>query len=751
MSSGKWILIGTDNSSSGLIHYSTTVAEGSFTFQPSNDEWFFFAIVYDGADVTFYIMSKNGNTIESHTVSGGFGSISGIWIGTDSWNEWFHGSICHYRFWTDRLLTQSELIAEKNSSSVVSSTSLHCAFRMMTGTDFTDTSGNGFDGIPTSVTTDTNEPAFSGSPSASIVRKFLVTQSKIVSSFVRAARVIVARASSVSRRSWKVRKISYGNSTARSVKRIANYKRSLNKGGSISVVLSRIFRYLRTISFASAKSISVKRIGRYLRNVSFGKGIGIQVARLRRLLRIISFGKPITYVVSRIRNLSRAVRANLTSVFSVSRLRRIIRTIPEGISILARVQRLAWLKRTIATIRASVFSVARSTFVGIVTRTVRTIVASSYSVKRIARYIRNLQRIIANSVTVSRIGRFSRIARSNTTRLFSIARIKTIQRRINEIISTSISVKRIGRYLRSIPVTVSRSILTSRIASYSRNLFYYLFPVEIVISDDAGSAHGESVRSAVVYGYNYPNISNKTAIYGGSYTTDVSIAKTIRARLVVRSFSGVEFELVNSDSCYPSILSVWPLGSNSFVELTSLSSIPVSVTCGAGTTQNDTAYGNGLEFWDENNGGSSGAAGIVAGKLLKIKHSRGGSWWDARYSARATASNGGTWDKFNGYGKINVAAAIAYAGSIPADPYANSNVELGQINTHIVSQTWHGAIQTYIRNVVSSVSNSIQMSGNPILRLIYSIMSKFATKVVEYQTSTPRETKTFSSTTKEVE
>jgi hypothetical protein len=149
------------------------------------------------------------------------------------------------------------------------------------------------------------------------------------------------------------------------------------------------------------------------------------------------------------------------------------------------------------------------------------------------------------------------------------------------------------------------------------------------------------------------------------------------------------------------------------------------VTSGGGTTQNDTAYGDGLEFWDDGSGGSSAANGRIAGKLLKIKHSRGGSWWDARYAARQTASNGGVWDKFNGYGKIDVAAAIAYGGSIPADDYANGNPELGQIQNIWVVGTWLSAWQTYFRNTVISIGVQVRVSGNPILTLIYKILSKF--------------------------
>jgi hypothetical protein len=111
-----------------------------------------------------------------------------------------------------------------------------------------------------------------------------------------------------------------------------------------------------------------------------------------------------------------------------------------------------------------------------------------------------------------------------------------------------------------------------------------------------------------------------------------------------------------------------PLGSNDYIELLSPASIPVIITSGAGDTQNRTAYGNGLEFWDVADTSSESCC-VVAGKIYKIQRSLNCSWWEARYRARMTASNNGVWDKFNGYGKINVNSAISYAGEIIPDPY----------------------------------------------------------------------------------
>jgi len=59
----------------------------------------------------------------------------------------------------------------------------------------------------------------------------------------------------------------------------------------------------------------------------------------------------------------------------------------------------------------------------------------------------------------------------------------------------------------------------------------------------------------------------------------------------------------------------------------------------------------------------------IAGKLAFIKDSLNCTWWEARYRMRMTSGNNGTFDKYDGYGKPNVAAALAYSGVIMEDPF----------------------------------------------------------------------------------
>lgn len=65
---------------------------------------------------------------------------------------------------------------------------------------------------------------------------------------------------------------------------------------------------------------------------------------------------------------------------------------------------------------------------------------------------------------------------------------------------------------------------------------------------------------------------------------------------------------------------------------------------------------------------------IVAAKFRKIQDVTGASWDTIRLACRATASNGGTWDMYRGFGVIDVDAAIDYikANYTENDDYLNA-------------------------------------------------------------------------------
>jgi hypothetical protein len=229
--------------------------------------------------------------------------------------------------------------------------------------------------------------------------------------------------------------------------------------------------------------------------------------------------------------------------------------------------------------------------------------------------------------------------------------------------------------------------------------------IRVVISDNVLTGHPELVRAAILAGYGSGLTQIDVEIRNYGLEADLLYASSVGAIAVVRSLVGLNNCIVNALAQYPGIQMFMPLGSNSLVELSSPSSIPVIVTCGASDTQhNKIAFGNGLEFFDDDNGdpgqASSFSNGIIAGKLLKIKDALGCSWWEARYRGRMTASIG-LWNKNDGYGIIDIAAAIAFVGIIPHDPYIPIATPVNLVGTRrndgtSILLTWN--TQTYAPN-----------------------------------------------------
>ena len=201
-----------------------------------------------------------------------------------------------------------------------------------------------------------------------------------------------------------------------------------------------------------------------------------------------------------------------------------------------------------------------------------------------------------------------------------------------------------------------------------------------IIVADVFLEHGASVKNAISTGYG-SDISAQISIVPVDLGEAIVHAQASGSIAVVHSYTGVESHVAEAQVVYPTILCFMPLGSNSFVELTALSDIPVIVTSGAGTTQNDTAYGDGLEFWDSPDFVSSNSNGVICGKMLYIKDTLGLDWLDVRRYCRATTSQRGQWNKFNGYGQIDVAAALAYIDvfSFLEIPYAPVVMNLSKL------------------------------------------------------------------------
>lgn len=215
--------------------------------------------------------------------------------------------------------------------------------------------------------------------------------------------------------------------------------------------------------------------------------------------------------------------------------------------------------------------------------------------------------------------------------------------------------------------------------------------IRVIVSDTSNGDHAQAVKAAISSGYG-SDISDQIGIVTGGIMVALEYAKNNGAIAVVRSTSGISSYQTSALDYYPDILAFMPLGSNLFVEL--ISTPGVIVSCGAGDNENknNTGYGTGLEFWDNDlettvtSDFSSFANGVIAGKILKIKDTLNCSWWEARYRARMTCDKGednrtgADWDLFNGYGKINVNNAIAYSGVIIADPFIDQEQGGGEPN-----------------------------------------------------------------------
>lgn len=206
----------------------------------------------------------------------------------------------------------------------------------------------------------------------------------------------------------------------------------------------------------------------------------------------------------------------------------------------------------------------------------------------------------------------------------------------------------------------------------------------VVIDDAWWATHGIYIKQAILL--SYPELPDSEII---NFSNTVDAINYCRNNQNVEAFirSTTYINLLHIDEFYPRILFFHPMGSNSFIDVNRFTQEEPQkcVLVGAGDEEgrNNTGYGKGLEFWDydlsqtdpPSADQSSFSNGIILGKLLKIKHTLGCTWWEARWRARATADRtepnrvNWLWDLFNGYGRINYNKAISYKGLIPPDPY----------------------------------------------------------------------------------
>jgi len=241
--------------------------------------------------------------------------------------------------------------------------------------------------------------------------------------------------------------------------------------------------------------------------------------------------------------------------------------------------------------------------------------------------------------------------------------------------------------------------------------------MRVIVNDIPGTEHAEGVRVAILYGYNalenkgkYPDIdiSNDVVVMGGSWDNAVDYAKTDpNIVAIARSTSGIKYFINKAKEVYPRVQGFVPMGSNVYYEMKIFTDPepPIIVTCGCGDDENrnNTAWGNGLEFWEMDwtwFGGpdaSSFSNGWITGKMLRLydelkKINPHATWWHARALLREFCwreeenrpkdadGNPVQWCKENGYGHPNLDLALdSMLTFVPEpDPYL-PEVTLGNV------------------------------------------------------------------------
>lgn len=203
------------------------------------------------------------------------------------------------------------------------------------------------------------------------------------------------------------------------------------------------------------------------------------------------------------------------------------------------------------------------------------------------------------------------------------------------------------------------------------------------IISDAIPTHGAIVKQAFDDNYEPDN----AVVFNNKDEDLFEYAEAIGVKAIIKSYTGMFSHIPLAQQYYPDVPFFMPLGSNQSIEFINPTTIPVIVVCGGGANndvQNMTAYGNGLEFWDNEIYNlpvdeSSFSTPVIAAKILTIMDARDCTFWEARYVARVTATRtepnrpaNTIWHKENGFGKINVENAIAFEGEIPPDPFINN-------------------------------------------------------------------------------
>lgn len=232
-----------------------------------------------------------------------------------------------------------------------------------------------------------------------------------------------------------------------------------------------------------------------------------------------------------------------------------------------------------------------------------------------------------------------------------------------------------------------------------------------VIINGAGGEHDDDVESSFILGY-----ESTGEVWAGTITKRVETlelsliyAEANDYDCVVRSVTDMSSLIQTASAYYPTVQTFMPAGSNDYIQVYS-GAVENIVIAGCGVSANLTGYN--IEFYSidplSQNNLSSYSNGYIAGQIAYIKDSLNCSFWEARYRARVTSSRT-TYTGENGYGSINIASAIAYAGEIIADPY-NTLGDIGTINAELTND-YTGTVSITIDAVTNALEYEIYKDG----------------------------------------
>ncbi len=140
-----------------------------------------------------------------------------------------------------------------------------------------------------------------------------------------------------------------------------------------------------------------------------------------------------------------------------------------------------------------------------------------------------------------------------------------------------------------------------------------------------------------------------------SFSASVDYAIAHGYGVVCRATTGLTDARITNDGDKAEandIICVHAHGSNSNIELAE----PTSVGSIWVVRDSDGSYGNGVEFTIPGTTTESGATAIMAGYVAKFMNTYVVTIAALRTLFRNTASNGGTWQKENGYGTVDFTA-----------------------------------------------------------------------------------------------